>query len=377
MIMVSEGNHHTSSVTESGSVWTWGNGCCNNGQLGHDDGSLRQPYRFVKDVFGNSPAITVSCGALHTLVLTMHGLVWSCSWRFYGQLGHGNNKSKQVLTLIEEKEFTLDPIVMVSASTYHNAALGKEGSIWTWGNGYDGGLGDIDYYDNIRDTPLKLTEHAFAADLCVFVQTGTHHSLTVTRQGNLWVWGNGEGGCVGMGDEKSRLIPTLVQPKAFGGLPVVVAGCGPKYTLVITNDGCLWSLGENKYCNENKLVPTRTDTQGVHYSKLVSLWVGEWHSAAVTENGIFDTWDNGSRANALNTTTCTGTTYIPWPLNADTLNNARVGASVHLDLNINIFVRGSSSIRFHVDQKRRFSCCRPFSELFDCIQQNICILCSY
>jgi len=65
-----------------GTLWTWGKG--EFGKLGHGDREPRQrPSRLGKGMYGGSPAVMVSCGDQHTLVLTAMG-IWSCGLGGYG-----------------------------------------------------------------------------------------------------------------------------------------------------------------------------------------------------------------------------------------------------------------------------------------------------
>jgi len=112
-------------VTAKGTLWTWGN--AQFSQLGHGDNEPRQrPTQLGKEIFGGSPAVMVSCGMNHTLVLTTVGLVWSCGFGYYGQLGQGDTAGRGVLTLVGAEGFTGAQIVMVAAGGNHSEGGGGE-----------------------------------------------------------------------------------------------------------------------------------------------------------------------------------------------------------------------------------------------------------
>jgi len=298
VVVVAAGRMHTACVTAKGTLWTWGNG--RNGRLGHGDREPRQrPTRLGKEMFGGSPAVMVACGEDHTLVLTAMGLVWSCGDNGNGQLGHGDTADKLVLTLVGAEGFRGVQIAMVAAGGSHSVALGAEGRVWTWGQGEDGQLGHTDGEDRL--VPMQLAGEALGGAAAVLVAAGALHTVAVTREGELWVWGHGLYGQLGLGDRANRLAPTLVgAEEGFGELQVLTVACGYLHTLAVTKDGALWTFGhgEDGALGHNdhtpRLVPTRIEAQHFGNAKIVSTAGYRSHSAAVTEEGTLYTWGNAS-----------------------------------------------------------------------------------
>jgi len=298
VVMVAAVREHTACVTAKGTLWTWGNG--RTGQLGHGDREPRQrPTRLGKDMYGGSPAVMVSCGYYHTLVLTDVGCVFSCGWGLHGQLGHGDTADTLVLTFVGAGGFRGAQIVMVTAGRAHSVALGAEGRVWTWGYGRFGQLGHNDQENRL--VPTLVAGEALGGAAAVLVAAGSGHTMALTLEGELWVWGGGRYGQLGLGDEANRLVPTLVGAgAAFGGLPVLTVACGEIHTLAVTKDGALWTfgngaigaLGHNDH--NNRLVPTRIEAQHFGNANIVSTAGGGSHSAAVTEDGTLYTWGNAS-----------------------------------------------------------------------------------
>jgi alpha-tubulin suppressor-like RCC1 family protein len=67
-------------------VYTWGSNTC--GQLGQGKSKkLLQPTAVAK--MSKQSVQDVSCGALHTVLRTENGEVWTAGSNKYGQLGHG------------------------------------------------------------------------------------------------------------------------------------------------------------------------------------------------------------------------------------------------------------------------------------------------
>eukprot|EP00277_Geminigera_cryophila_P047295 CAMPEP_0173075624 /NCGR_PEP_ID=MMETSP1102-20130122/11796_1 /TAXON_ID=49646 /ORGANISM="Geminigera sp., Strain Caron Lab Isolate" /LENGTH=461 /DNA_ID=CAMNT_0013945065 /DNA_START=123 /DNA_END=1508 /DNA_ORIENTATION=+ len=296
VVMVAAGTGHTACVTAKGTLWTWGNG--QYGRLGHGDREPRQrPVRLGKEMYGGSPAVMVACGARHTLVLTGVGLL-SCGFGDDGQLGHGDKAERLVLTLVTAEGFRGAQIVMVAAGATHSVALGAEGRVWTWGSGRHGQLGHSN--EGNRLVPKLLAGEALGGSAAVLVSAGWGHTVAVTLEGELWVWGCGGEGQLGLGDQTNRLTPTLVGAESvFVGLQVLTVVCGFFNTLVVTKDGALWTFGKGEngalghIDRDNRLLPTRIEAQHFDNAKIVCVAGGYWHSAAVTDKGALYTWGSG------------------------------------------------------------------------------------
>jgi len=295
VVMVAAGRRHTACVTAKGTLWTWGNG--GFGKLGHGNREPRQrPTQLGKEMYGGSPAVIVACGDNHMLVLTAVGLVWSCGDGEFGRLGHGEMAEKLVLTLVGAEGFRGAQIVMVAAGGPHSVALGAEGRVWTWGCGKQGQLGHSD--EGNRLVPTLLAVESLGGAAAVLVAAGYVHTVAVTLEGELWVWGHGRRGQLGLGDEANRLAPTRVgaEKAVFGGSPVLTVACGGAHTLAVTKDGALWTFGNGQYGQLGhsdgniRLMPMRIEAQHFGNAKIVSVAAGYLQSAAVTDEGTLYTW---------------------------------------------------------------------------------------
>ena len=54
------------------------------------------------------------------------------------------------------------------------------------------------------------------------IACGNVHTLAVTEAGELWAWGLGAQGRLGLNDEQARLVPTRVDPQHFAHAPISV-----------------------------------------------------------------------------------------------------------------------------------------------------------
>lgn len=71
--------------------------------------------------------------------------------------------------------------------------------------------------------------------------------LTTDPESNLYVCGHGQGGRLGLGDERTRYHFTCVQGGALAGKKVATVALGQDHTLAITDEGEIFSWGNNGY----------------------------------------------------------------------------------------------------------------------------------
>jgi alpha-tubulin suppressor-like RCC1 family protein len=124
----------------------------------------------------------------------------------------------------------------VASGSQHSLALTKQGTIWVWGDNGSGQLG-------IRWTRLRTyPPTALASPTNVSaIAAGKTMSFAVCRDGSLWAWGENNYGQLGDGTTINRDQPTQIVTLAH----VRVVAAGDAFTLAVTADGSVWSWGRN------------------------------------------------------------------------------------------------------------------------------------
>ena len=74
------------------------------------------------------------------------------------------------------------------------------------------------------------------------LSAGNEHSLALTKNGELYVWG--ASGLTGLGDLNSKPIPTKLE--FFSKTKILQAVCGGLHTVAITKDGEIYSWGSTE-----------------------------------------------------------------------------------------------------------------------------------
>jgi len=81
------GGEHSLVLTIDGDVYAWGYNV--NGQIGNGESGGYQSKPYHVKGFDGQKVKAISCGFLHSMVLTKAGNVFSWVWNKYGQLGIG------------------------------------------------------------------------------------------------------------------------------------------------------------------------------------------------------------------------------------------------------------------------------------------------
>ena len=280
---------HLVVVAEDGAVYTCGYGGV--GQLGLGDGQPRRRLtRVPQALFAGSRVVMVSCGFSHTMAVTAAGHAWTCGYNYYGQLGVGDTTDRLGFTQVDAGQLGGARIVMAACGWHHSVVVSAEGRVCTFGQGWNGCLGLND--EQSRLVPALLAAEVFEGSMIVTVAAGGYHTMAVGVNGRLWAWGSGSSGKLGLGDTNKRLVPTLVgAEEVFGGSQVRTIACGSVHTLAVTEAGELWTWGYGAQGRlglndgQDRLVPTRVDPQHFAHAPISAVAAGESHSAAVTAGG--------------------------------------------------------------------------------------------
>ncbi|OQR92840.1 regulator of chromosome condensation (RCC1) [Thraustotheca clavata] len=252
VVSISAGGCHSGVVTEDGRVFMWGE--AHWGQLG-----LTPDY---KDVHQATPAeckilpddstdkiIALSCGGTHTAALSEDGHVYTWGRRDNGQLGLGRDWvhmepdapdgmcGASIPTQIDPTHFESEKVVQISCGAFHSAAITESGQLYTWGKEDYGMLG-IGHTPDIH-VPHKVS--FFESIPALSVSCGGWHTVVVSRLGECYVFGRGEYGRLGLGDNRSHSHPRKVQ--ALASHHIVQAAAGGSHTLFLTDKGEAFSCG--------------------------------------------------------------------------------------------------------------------------------------
>ena len=112
---------------------------------------------------------------------------------------------------------------------------------------------------------------------------------------NIYVWGRGWAGRLGLGDENHRYEPTLLlNTNTADNSHWSQIACGAFHTAALTKDGKVFTWGYNFFGQLghgdtfNRYIPTKVAALDEYV--IIQIACGHSHMAALTENGEVFTW---------------------------------------------------------------------------------------
>jgi alpha-tubulin suppressor-like RCC1 family protein len=321
VIATAAGFDITMALKADGTVWTWGSG---GGVLG--DGTDNQssfPVEVVHVVNGLkvplSGVIAITCGLQHGLALRADGTVWTWGQNNFDQLGNGldttSNVAVQVMTVVNGLNVPLTSVIAVASGAFHNLALKKGGTVWAWGNGANGQLGN-GLNNNSATAVEVMTSLNAPLTHVIAIAGGALHSLALKADGKdstVWAWGDNGFGELGNPNFASSNLPVEVLTSLNVPLKSVTAiGGGDASSMALTSAGTVWTWGiglfghlGNGTNNLVQIVPVPVVTGlNVPLSSVIAIASGLEHSAALKADGTVWTWGqntDGELGNGTNT----------------------------------------------------------------------------
>lgn len=183
--------------------------------------------RLVEELRGVH-VLDIACGLDHSLVLCRDGVLLSCGSNVYGQLGRA-----KIDLGVFPVEMSFSP-VFIAAGLGHSLAICQFGesdvsvgttNIASWGWNLSSQLG------RPGDGKLPSLIDALDGENPVSVSAGRAHSLALTSKGELWVWGSGKSGRLGLGSSVNQVEPSCID--SLEAFQILQAVSGFDHNLVL------------------------------------------------------------------------------------------------------------------------------------------------
>ncbi|CAI0541865.1 unnamed protein product [Linum tenue] len=191
------------------------------------------------------------------------------------------------------------------------------GDVFLWGEGTGEGVlgGGGQRVGNCAGVKLdSLLPKALESTVVLDVQNiacGSRHAALVSKQGEIFSWGEESGGRLGHGVDSDVMHPKLRVNGPLEGIHVSSISCGPWHTAVVTSSGQLLTFGDGTFGvlghGDRKSVSLPREVESLKGLRTVRAACGVWHTAAVVEvmvgnssssncsSGKLFTWGDGDK----------------------------------------------------------------------------------
>ncbi len=223
------GGSHTALIKADGSAWAFGSNASGQLGLGATDSSM---HPLPVPMGAGFSWKNVTAGGAQTLLIRADGTLWACGTNGSGQLGDGTISARSALTQIGSASNWRS----VATGNTHTLGLREDGTLWAWGSNSSGQLGDGTLFANL--VPMRVGTAADWSAIWV-LYNGT--SAAMKTDGSLWLWGEGSSGQLGDGLATDRTTPA--QLGVTGEWRAIAAGAS--HIVAVKTNGTLWAWGSN------------------------------------------------------------------------------------------------------------------------------------
>ncbi|KAM4031948.1 RCC1 and BTB domain-containing protein 1-like [Anomaloglossus baeobatrachus] len=189
-------------TTDNDEVFAFGQNCSNCLGTG-DNQSTMTPRRL--DILCGKKITGISYGSgPHVLVCTEDGELYAWGHNGYNQLGNGNTVQGTVPIQICVE---LKKVMQVACGSHHSMVLTSEGEVFAWGYNNCGQIGSGTTAN--QPTPRRVCAQ-LQTKVVIAIAAGPTCSMAITDNGQVYGWGYNGTGQLGVGGTGNQLIPCKV-----------------------------------------------------------------------------------------------------------------------------------------------------------------------
>lgn len=305
------GKDHSGILTSEGNLFLWGEGAF--GRLGNGSTNNKTLPTKISSLaplnsLGNDKIIDFSLGAEHSSALTSTGRIFTWGAGTEGRLGQGSTANSSIPIEITNRFPSNERIVSIAMGGQHSAAITLSGKMYMWGKGDYGRIGIGSTINQI--TPIEITNvqasplyKIYEQDKIVKIKLGSEFSGALTQSGKLFLWGRGSVGQLGNGSLRTQVYPAEITDQFTDfstDEKIIDFALGREHALALSNQGKLYGWGGNSDgrvgngTTTNVLKPVNITTNGdlnaLGNEKISKVSTGLLHSGVISETGKVFLW---------------------------------------------------------------------------------------
>jgi serine/threonine protein kinase/alpha-tubulin suppressor-like RCC1 family protein len=211
------------SASSPGTLWTWG--------LAYNDPTAETVAAKPAQIPGLTEVTAAAGFRGGGYALKADGTVWAWGAGKHGQLGNGALDDSSVPVQVSG----LTGATAISAATATGFALLGDGTVWAWGNGRSGELGN----GEAQDTSAVPVRVSGLTDVTAITGDQSNNGYALRRDGTVWAWGSSPSGQLGHGGLSGGASPVQVT----GLTDVTAIAAAPYNGYALRRDGTVWGWG--------------------------------------------------------------------------------------------------------------------------------------
>lgn len=265
------------AISVDHTVYFWGNNNHSQGALGilaKGKTRIDSPVEVV--LLSEKQVVQIACGSFFGLALTMSGSLYS--WGMLDLCGFG-----------PAKELTADPSPLLAAAVAQT-------------NEDQAQVAAVPPIEDLLSTSSTAERRAVLSvpiriptlQGVTAIAAGQWHAVCLTERGNIYTWGIGSQGRLGLGDSNNQYVPVRITGSSEIPLPsqgFSHIACGSFNSIALSPSGTLFAWGDNAsgQCGvkggEGAEPPASLDTPTPILDGVLSASVGRQHIAVTTKQG--------------------------------------------------------------------------------------------
>jgi len=272
-------------------LWAWGQN--NYGQLGLNSRTdYSSPVQIPGTTWGSDISNLAATQQFHVSFVKTDGTLWSWGYNYYGGLGFNNRTNYSSPTQVPGTTWSKS-----HTGNYNTYAIKTDGTLWSVGFNQQGELG-------LNDTVMRSSPTQIPGTTWSSVASGNIGAWGIKTDGTLWAWGDNELGSLGLIHTVNTSSPVQIPGTTWKQ----VTG-GQRGGLAVKTDGTLWSwgyniagkLGQNQAKAQLNAVSSPVQIPGTNWSK--GFYNGHYPFAIRTDGTLWTWGQNNQGQLGLNSRT--------------------------------------------------------------------------